>query len=155
MKDSIAPLPISLWFSRIELIAEGGLSSLENALRHASHLLQLTPFEFRHVVHPSVSEEQFEALLSAGDLDTAARHLIAQPAALRVDESDPSGRVAASISCSILGRVIHGTGTCIASAVLNAWTTCLLALKTETDPGNVRSFSAGSGLRRQSTPALH
>lgn len=131
MNEHIEPLSSSLWFQRIEKIANGELASTENALRHACHLLQLTPAPFRHVVRLAIEEERFEALLEAGDLDTAARHLIAQPTALTVEEGEDEPRVRATISCVILNRAIAGTGETVASAVLAAWTTCLLALKTE------------------------
>lgn len=130
MTDDIEPLPSALWFRRIEMIANGELDSVENSLRHAAHLLQLTPRPFRDVVRLSLDEEAFEALLEAGNLDTAARHLVAQPTALSVDQ-DGNGPVRAVISCVILGRAIHGTGETVATAVLDAWTTCLLALRTE------------------------
>lgn len=130
MTDEIEPLAPALWFGRIEKIARGELSSVENSLRHAAHLLQLTPRPFRHLVRLSLDEDAFEALLEAGELDTAARHLVAQPTALTIDE-DPDGPVRAVISCVILQRAIHGTGETVATAVLDAWTTCLLALRTE------------------------
>jgi hypothetical protein len=130
MTDEIEPLTPTLWFGRIEMIARGELPSVENSLRHAAHLLQLTPRPFRHLVRLSLDEDVFEALLEAGDVDTAARHLVAQPTALTVDK-DPDGPVRAVISCAILQRAIQGTGETVANAVLDAWTTCLLALRTE------------------------
>jgi hypothetical protein len=130
MTDEIEPLDAPLWFRRIEMIARGELRGVENSLRHAAHLLQLTPGPFRHVVRPSIDEAAFEALLDKGEFDTAARHLVAQPTALSVDEAS-DGFVRATISCVILKRAIDGTGDTVASAVLAAWTTCLLALRTE------------------------
>ena len=129
MTDEIEPLAPALWFRRIETIARGELSSVEASLRHAAHLLQLTPAPFRDVVRPSLNEDDFEALLEAGQFDTAARYLVAQPTALSVDE-DSDGCVRAVISCVILKRAIHGTGETVATAILDAWTTCLLALRT-------------------------
>jgi len=130
MTEDIDPLAPDLWFGRIEMIARGDLGSLENALRHAGHLLHLTPLPFREVVRPSLDDDVFEALLMAGDFDTAARHLVSQPTALCV-EQDPDGPVQAIIGCVILQRAIRGTGETVAAAVLDAWTTCLLALRTE------------------------
>ena len=130
MPDDVEPLSPTLWFQRIEMIARGELGSVENSLRHAGHLLQLTPTPFREVVRMSLEEKAFEALLQAGEFDTAARHLVAQPTALHVEEAS-DGRVQAMISCVILRRVIRGSGDTIATAVLDAWTTCLLALRTE------------------------
>jgi hypothetical protein len=130
LTDDSEPLSPALWFERIEMIARGELRSVENSLRHAAHMLQLTPKPFRDVVHMSLDEDTFEALLDAGELDTAARHLVAQPTALSVEE-EPDGPVRAVISCVILKRAIHGRGESVATAVLDAWTTCLLALRTE------------------------
>lgn len=129
MTNDIEPLAPALWFQRIEMIARGDLNSMENSLRHAAHLLHLTPRPFRHVIRLSLDEDVFEALLDAGDLDTAARHLVAQPAALTI-EADSPPTVRAVISCTILNQAVHGTGDSIAAAVVNAWTNCLLALRT-------------------------
>lgn len=131
MTDHIEPLSPALWFQRIEKVANGELANIENALRHASHLLQITPEPFRHVVRLAIHENRFEALLEAGDFDSAARHLVAQPTALTVEEDHDEPRVKATISCAILNRTIVGTGETVASAILSAWTTCLLALGTE------------------------
>lgn len=129
MTEDIEPLAPALWFRRIEMIRRGELRTMEDTLRHASHLLQLTPRPFRHVVRLAVDEDSFEALLEAGEFDAAARHLIAQPTALTIDDVT-TGRVRATISCVILDRAIDGSGDTVASAVLDAWTTCLLALRT-------------------------
>ena len=129
MTVPIEPLNATLWFRRIEKIANGDLGGVESSLRHASHLLQLTPLPFRDVVRLAIDEDQFEALLAAGDLDQAARHLIAQPAALTVETVGAGQSVRATISCVILNRAISGTGSTVATAVLSAWTTCLLALE--------------------------
>jgi hypothetical protein len=128
MTDEIEPLAPALWFLRIEKIARGELAGMESSLRHAAHLLQLTPKPFRHVVRLSLDLDAFEVLLDAGDFDTAARHLVAQPAALKVDSTPLAHAV---ISCTILKQAVHGTGDTIAAAVLNAWTSCLLALRTK------------------------
>jgi len=130
MPDDIEPLTPALWFLRIQMIASGELGSIENALRHASHLLQLTPTPFREVVRMSLDEGTFEALLEAGEFDTAARHLIAQPTSLSIEEN-ADRPFQAVISCVILKRAICGSGDTVATAVLDAWTTCLLALRTE------------------------
>lgn len=131
MSDSIEPLVPRLWFERIEKVAGGHLGSVENALRHTAHLLQLTPTPFRNVVRLGIDEERFEALLEAGDFDAAARHLVGQPTALSVQADREESKFRATISCSILGRAISGSGETVASAILDAWTTCLLGLRLE------------------------
>ena len=130
MTDEIEPLNSALWFRRVEMIARGELRSVENSLRHAAHLLQLAPQRLRHVLRLSIDEAAFEDLLDRGELDLAARHLVAQPTALSLAE-EPNGPVQAAISCVILKRVVHGTGDSVATAVLAAWTTCVLALRSE------------------------
>jgi hypothetical protein len=155
MTDEIKPLAPALWFRRIEMIARGELETVERALRHTAHLLQLTPAAFRHVVHMSLEEETFEALLEAGELDTAAKHLIAQPTALTVRQV-PDVPVEVVISCVILKRDIHRSGDTVAVAVLDAWTTCLLALRDEYGADlltltDQRPHEGQSARRRQST----
>lgn len=131
MTNDIEPLHPLLWFRQIEKVACGRFKTIEHSLRHASHLLQLTPMAFREVVRLAIPEERFEAMLEAGNFDSAARHLIAQPAALAVEEGVDGIGARATISCAILGRAIHGSGTSVGAAVLDAWTTCLLALRDE------------------------
>ena len=126
MSEPIEPLVPSLWFERIEMVAGGHLGTVENTLRHAAHLLQLTPTPFREVVRLGIDEEGFEALLDAGDFDTAARHLVGQPTALSIDADQGKSKFKATINCSILGRAIRGSGETVAIAVLDAWTTCLI-----------------------------
>jgi hypothetical protein len=132
MTEQIEPLAAELWFRRIEKIANGDLGGIEQSLRHASHLLQLSPPAYRHGVMPAIDERQFESLLASRDFDTAAQHLIAQPTALSIEGSRANSRlVTATISCKTLGRTFQGTGDTVARAVLSAWTSNLLALEAE------------------------
>lgn len=130
MVDDLEPLDSMLWFRRIELIANDELGCVESSLRHASHLLQLAPLPLRPQVALSLDEESFEALLSMGDFDTAARHLVAQPTALSI-EGPGANLVRATIRCSILNRTVDGIGKTIAQAILDAWATCLLSVRTK------------------------
>ena len=130
MADYVEPLDPALWFSRIEMIANGELGCVECSLRHAAHLLQLTPLPLRPQVGLSVDEDTFEALLDSGDFDTAARHLVARPTALGIESGDGTSSIRATINCSVLNRYIDGCGDTVAAAVLDAWTSCLLALRT-------------------------
>lgn len=130
MVHYLEPLDSALWFRRIELIASGKLSSVESSLRHASHLLQMTPEALRPKVALSIGEESFEALLSAAEFDIAARHLVAQPTALSIDEPG-ANLITATIRCSVLNRTIRGRGKTVAEAVLDAWAACLLAVRSQ------------------------
>lgn len=123
------PLCSMIWFRQLEKIAAGEFRGIEEALRHASHLLQLTPAEFSDVARLATTEMGFETLLEAGDYDAAARCLVVQPNALTVDNTLPTLR--ATISCPALKRPVHGTGETAALAVLKAWTIYLLALRTQ------------------------
>lgn len=127
MSEYIEPLAADLWFQQIEKIADGGFRSIENALRHVAHLLQLAPEAFRPVIRLPVEEDRFEALLEAGDLDTAARVLIAEPASLSVRLIADGKSFRATITC--FDRAFCGTGTTKAAAVVGALTAGLLALK--------------------------
>lgn len=131
MADYVEPLDAALWFQRIDMIANGTLASVENSLRHASHLLQLTPRPLRPMVALSIDEERFEALLVSGDFDTAARYLLSEPSVLSIEGAAEVCVIKATIQCSVLNRAIVGTGETVAKAVLDAWTTSLLAIKTE------------------------
>ena len=131
MTNYVEPLEPALWFARIEKIANGELGCIENALRHAAHLLQLTPIPLRQQVGLAIDVDTFEALLETGDFDTAAKHLVARPTALGVKTGDETRTIRARIKCVVLNRNIDGHGDTVATAVLDAWTTCLLALRAE------------------------
>lgn len=130
MQDEIQPLPADLWFARIEMIANGELVSTENALRHALHLLQLTPKQFRPRKYGMIDEERYEALLEAGDLDAAARCLVSAPT-LTLSASSTAAGAEVAIGCRTLNRTILGKGDSVAAAILQAWTECLLTLRSQ------------------------
>jgi hypothetical protein len=131
-EEDIEPLTPELWFERIDLIANGQLGSTENALRHALHLLQLTPRQFRPREYGTIDEEKYEALLEAGDLDAAARTLVAAPTLTVSATSSPNG-VEVAIGCKTLNMTVHGKGDSVAAAILQAWTQCLFMLRSEPD----------------------
>jgi hypothetical protein len=136
MVDEVEPLDPGLWFGRIEMIARGELRSVENALRHASHLLQLAPIPLRSVFDLTIDEETFEALLEVGQFDAAARHLVRRPAILAIGR-DGDGPIEARISCPVLDRTTRATGDTEAETVLNAWATYWLVLRAELGEGLV------------------
>jgi len=136
------PLDAALWFARIEIIANGALDSVENSLRHAGHLLELTPEKLRPLVGLAIPPDDFELLLEDGYLDGAARHLFASPELLSTEGGD--GTIRATIQRSALHPKIYGVGDSVAKAVLNAWTTCLLSIK-------ARYGAALSGLVQESS----
>ena len=139
MQKNIEPLNSVAWFRRIEMIANGELASTENALRHALHLLQLSPHEFRPREYQPIDEESFEGLLEAGELDSAARRLVAAPS-LTVSSTENADGVEVAIRCRDLGRTLFGRGDSVAAAILQVWATCLLSLRSE--PGMLNQVSA-------------
>ena len=130
MTVDIEPLLAELWFHRIAMIGRGELGPTEHALRHAFHLLQLTPREFRPREYGTIDETDYEALLEAGDLEAAARRLVAAPTLTVSTQSHPNG-VDAVIKCSTLKRAVLGTGDTPAAAILQAWANCLSELREE------------------------
>lgn len=131
MHNNIEPLAASLWFQRIAIAASGELGSVENSLRHAAHLVQLAPLSFRRVLPEIRDEEQFESLLEASDLDTAARELFGPTTKLLVETSADDDSVRAVVCCALLKRAVDGRGACVASASLSAWANWLVGLRLE------------------------
>jgi hypothetical protein len=123
MLEEVEPLPAELWFDRIQMIERGELASTENALRHAFHLLQLTPREFRPRDCGIIGEADYEALLEAGELEAAARRLVAVPT-LTVSTVLGARGTDAAIKCSTLNKIVFGTGETPAAAILQAWAKC-------------------------------
>ena len=115
--DQLLPIDAELWFERFGKIANGELGSLERSLRHAFHLVQLTPQEFRRSVRQKVDEATFEALLDQRRFDEAASNLIAFPSAPILSSA---GRppVEARLSCPECGSSFTGTGDASGSAIL-------------------------------------
>lgn len=134
MAGQIEPLPPDLWFERVEMIANGELRSTENALRHAFHLHQLAPLEFRIGEQAAIDEDSFEALLESGDLDAAARRLVSNTA-LTVSTTSTGDGVEVALGCRSLKRTIRGKGNSVATAILQAWTRCVFAVRAELNPG--------------------
>lgn len=125
---SVEPLLPDIWFERIEVIARRELGGTENCLRHAFHLLQLTPREFHLPDYGKLNEAVYEALLESGDFDAAARKLVVA-STLSVSTTSVGGRVRAVIRCSAIDKTITGDGKSVADAILQAWTACLLMLR--------------------------
>lgn len=147
MNDDIEPLEAELWFRRIEMIGAGKLGPVEHALRHAGHLLQLTPRALQSQVALRIDADAFEAILQAGDLDHAARCLVGEPLGLSVEAGRGGDGITATVSCSVLRRPTQGTGQTVAEAIIVAWSRCLLALRyalrvdhVAKPPGDVNSW---------------
>lgn len=129
MRDE--PLATGLWFQRVAIVAAGELGSIENSLRHAAHLVQLAPIAFRRVMPPVLEEDAFEALLEAGDFDSAARHLFDAATALLIETRADGSPLRAVVGCPILKRSVDGAGDSAAAAMLDAWARWLVSLRLE------------------------
>lgn len=118
--------------TQLRLTTEPEEMALSRALRRAFYLSQLTPGPIRPTFATECSEDSFEKLLEAGDLEGAARALLTS--ALELQISKPDGKVIAVIEVS--GGDIAGTGISShpAAALLTAWANCISAvLSTDTD----------------------
>lgn len=77
--DDIEPLEFGAWFSRISQVSSWPIQetdTLERALRHSFHLVQLAPLALRPVINCAVAEDEFEGLLDDGDQVGAATAFI-------------------------------------------------------------------------------
>lgn len=128
MPDNTTPLPLEMWFERVDIIASGALGSIENALRHACHLLQILPDQLRQCVNWQVDESRMEKLLDAQRFDDAARELLGTTSGLRV--AVVSGNYyRAALTCTMSQRTVTGHGRSEATAIIAAATTCLLGIR--------------------------
>lgn len=121
--DDVEPLDSNLWFERLEAIARGDLGTLENSLRDAFHLVQLTPARFRRSVRPKLKEDSFEALLEGGDFEQAARNLLLCEAAPSSGRREGSAGFESKLACPQCASLIVSAGTCAGAAVLGCWLT--------------------------------
>lgn len=135
MQWSETPLATAIWFRRIERIRNRELPSTENALRHALHLLQLTPLEFRQDGYETIDEDSYEALLVAGEFEQAARRLVSAPT-LSVTTTPVGDCVRVGVKCSAMNHTRFGEGPTVADAILQVWSEYLLLLQ----PGKSESW---------------
>jgi hypothetical protein len=130
MRWSEHPLDAAVWFQRIEMIRDRGLPSTENALRHALHLLQLAPVEYRPQDGPAIDEESYEAFLSEGNYEQAARMLVSATT-LGLTATTDDGSVRVAVRCSAIDHTVFGEGPTVADAILQVWSQYMLMLRSE------------------------
>lgn len=157
--DGIEPLEPELWFQALERLSsrQPAAESAEVAhmLRHALHLVQLTPGPLKGIVQCHASESRFEEFLDCGALDSAAIALIGSPMCfeLACTLSEGQRRVEARVWLPAqTGRPSAAVGNCVPGALVGAWSTCLAALRQ-------RSRASGSQVPHRSPhtapPAPH
>src|SRR6187399_2023768 len=135
-RDSIEPLGLGSWFAsvrRLSELASTGRVTTGSALRHAYHLVQLTPYSLRSSVAAALSERAFEDLLEAGVHDVAAQALAGSPAGLALVRQPGSKAVFAEVRFPDGRGLGCGQGRTIASAVLQAWCRAAVALDESAD----------------------
>ena len=115
--DELSPIDADLWFERLAMIARGELRSLERSLRHAFHLVQLAPEEFRRSIRPAADEPSFEALLDESQFHEAASCLIHYPSPPIVAFAG-TRVVEAEIACPKCSSLFRGAGDNPGSAIL-------------------------------------
>ena len=132
-RDSIEPLGLGSWFAsvrRLSELASAGRVTTGSALRHAYHLVQLTPYSLRSSVAAALSERAFEDLLEAGVHDVAAQALAGSPAGLALVRQPGSKAVFAEVRFPDGRGLGCGQGRTIAQAILQAWCHAAIALDT-------------------------
>ena len=149
----IEPLEPGLWFGAVRKLARRierrGDGELERLLRHAYHLLQLTPRHFRDAVPTRVSEGAFEALLDEGQFEAAAHALAGGPAVslLRPAGNPCEARARANAAFDAAAQAADR-----GAAQLLAWTRWVLALEGRSIRQQTGSLDPGP---RKEPSALH
>jgi hypothetical protein len=135
-RDSIEPLGLGSWFAsvrRLSALLSASHGTIGTALRHAYHLVQLTPHTLRTSVAAALSERAFEQLLEAEIYDIAAQALVGSPAGLALVRQPGSKAVFAEVRFPDGRGLGCGQGRTIASAVLQAWCRAAVALDESAD----------------------
>lgn len=130
-RDSIEPLGLETWFDCVERLnglAVTSRAAIGSALRHAYHLVQLTPYALRSSVSAAMSERAFEDLLEAEIYDIAAQALVGSPAGLALVRQPGSKTIFAEVRFPEGQGTGCGQGRTIARAILQAWCRAALAL---------------------------
>lgn len=134
--QGIEPLEPELWFQALERLsrrlAASNDNDVESMLRHALHLAQLTPGPLKGVVRCEIGEEAFEEFLARGAFDAAAIALIGSPMCYELSCTLDAGHRVIDARAWIPSQTAQpspAAGECVASALLGAWTGCLVALR--------------------------
>ena len=130
--DFIEPLEPTLWFDAIRKLAyrldRTGVDELESQLRHAYHLLQLTPRPLRSMIRSDLNETKFEQLLESRAFGIAAEALVGSPMAYTVS------RLKEDLFEAQVSLPVQSVPTTVQSydrvaTLLSAWALCLVTLE--------------------------
>ena len=150
---SVEPLEPALWLAALRKLASRVAtddSGIEELLRHALHLLQLTPEPLRGVLPHGLDEASFEHQLECRAFESAALALMGPHMALELTRI-PAQAFIAKAWLSEDSRSISVTSPRAASALLGAWCSALFGLSAP------RSATPGRDSPRAqfSLPPLH
>lgn len=128
----IEPLDARLWFEALERLARRlesePVSALERQLRHAFHLRQLAPRPLRTLLRAPCGEDEYEAMLEAGNHAGAAEALVGPPLT-HSTRSLGNGKAEAAVFLPGNPLPVSFSGDTIPSALLGAWLHSLQTLK--------------------------
>jgi hypothetical protein len=135
--DNAEPLAPATWFLALERLAQRHTMAagrdLEAMLRHAFHLLQLTPRHLTHLVQTNLDEAAFERLLEAEAFDSAAIGLLGSPAAFAVSVTEEGAEARVCLPSQTDPTIARSIS--FASALFRAWVQSLVALKARSANG--------------------
>lgn len=128
----VEPLEPGLWFRAIRKLVQSldtpATHKLECRLRHAYHLLQLTPRPLRDVIRSEVSEVELEQLLRAAAFESVADRLVGEPLTYIVRRLS-SGLYEAQVRLPSQMEGTAARGPSFASALVGAWGKNLVSLE--------------------------
>jgi len=130
------PLEPELWFSALERLSKKLSASndndVESMLRHALHLLQLTPGPLKGLVRCEIGEEAFEQFLEQGAFDSATLALVGAPMCYEMSSTLNGGERLIEARAWLpgqSGQPSAASAQSLAVALLGAWSACLVALR--------------------------
>ena len=101
---------------------------ISRSLRHAFHLVQLTPSSLTHVVRCSLNEAKFENLLETEAFGEAALALLGDRLDYSLSHSASAGDVFAKVWYSEYQERCERTRDSAAAALFTAWMGCILSV---------------------------
>lgn len=135
-QEDIEPLETGAWLRQLRKLASSPPQTdeaLVKSLRRSFHLVQLTPRPLRHAIGCSLSEQEFERLLQAGDLLPAALALIGDGLNYTISRLDGGARAEGEVWFPSESSGSTVVALSVPFAIHLAWHQCLAALDERTD----------------------